>query len=108
MITAVAITEPRRDRGIFLQQMVSTEEVKPLYFKSPLYGTNEGVAVVDIVGSTVLYFLNKRKKKGQWGTGGSRDYNVQGNSSMTRFAKIHHNKKGDRGWTDCRGRFHKL
>lgn len=108
MITARAIQCRRTNRGAFLQQKVSTEIVPPLYFKSPLYGTNEGVAVVDVIGTAVLYFINRRKKRGQWGTGGSLDYDVCGSSPKTRFAKLYRNKKGILGWSDARGRFHKV
>lgn len=101
MITAIALQgEKRKDRGIFLQSNNSTEIVDPVYFKAPLYSTNEGVAVIDIIGSKVVYFLNRRD--------GFLDYNVYGNSPKIRFAKIYYNKKGLKGWNDSRGRFHKI
>lgn len=108
MITATAITEKFHNRGQFLQPTNSGEEVTGLYFKTPLYGTDEGIAVVDIIGSLVLYFLNRRNKKGKKYSGGSLDYNVSGNSPMIRRAKIIRNKQGVVGWNDCRGRFHKI
>lgn len=108
MIISRLITGKRTHRGTFLQQNITEEEVPSVYFKTPLYGTNEGVAVVDIVGKKVLYYLNRRRKKGKEWSGGSLDYNVSGNSPMIRWSTIHKNKKGLTGWTDCRGRFHKF
>lgn len=59
-LIAKLITSKKSNRGVFLQQNVSTENVPYSYLKIPLYVTNKGVSIIDIVGSQVIYAFQKK------------------------------------------------